>query len=54
MTSLSVQRLDDYQSWAFRVGDTTIVVDPWLTDTYRLPLGVLSRTHGTPPAPSDH
>ena len=36
---MEIHRLDDYQSWAIRTPDTTVVIDPWLTGECLLPGG---------------
>lgn len=48
---MEIHRLDDYQSWAIRTAETTVVIDPWLIGECVLPGGakVFRRTHETPP-----
>ena len=36
---MRVTRLDDYQSWMFEVGGQTVLVDPWLTETFAFSQG---------------
>lgn len=48
---MHVTRIDDYQSWLVELGECRLLVDPWLTDTFSLPLGrwFFGRTHRSPP-----
>jgi L-ascorbate metabolism protein UlaG (beta-lactamase superfamily) len=42
---MRIVRLDDYQTWYLQVGESRILVDPWLTPTMAFPMGMFHRTH---------
>ena len=49
---MRVTRVDDYQSWLIELGQQRLLIDPWLTDAFSLPLGAwfFGRQHREPPA----
>lgn len=42
---MRITKLDDYQSWYLEAGGARVLVDPWLTEDLRFPLGMFHRTH---------
>jgi L-ascorbate metabolism protein UlaG (beta-lactamase superfamily) len=49
---MKITKLDDYQSWMISEADVHVVLDPWLTDRFTLPLGAWFFHRGRSEAPT--